>query len=90
MLSVRLPRPETGSTKLSRIGDSAQTVPCSSIQSEGSTGSGRARAPWNAIADWLEVLTGAFAGLLAGILSDPLRSWTNRKLKERQMRNALY
>jgi hypothetical protein len=42
------------------------------------------------MAEWLKILIGALAGLLVGILSEPLKSWTSGKLKEREMRSALY
>jgi hypothetical protein len=40
--------------------------------------------------DWLKTLVGALAGLIVGLLSEPLKGWISGKSKETQMRNALY
>jgi hypothetical protein len=42
------------------------------------------------VAEWLKVLIGALAGLIVGLVSDPLKTWINGKLKEREIRRALY
>ena len=42
------------------------------------------------MADWLKVLIGVFAGLIAGLIAEPLKAWINGRMKERAIRDALY
>lgn len=42
------------------------------------------------MADWLKVLVGTVAGLIVGLLSEPLKAWINAKVKEKTIRDALY
>ena len=42
------------------------------------------------MADWLKVLIGTVAGLIVGLVSEPLKAWINGKLKEKMIRDALY
>ena len=42
------------------------------------------------VADWLKVIIGTVAGLIVGLISDPLKGWINSKLKARKIRNILY